>query len=198
MKNLFKVAAVVVLSLGFGVAANAQTDGQATMVATANVLGAIEVAAPTALTFGQITPGFKKYISMTGDVQQSGNGTVGKTNESAGLFNVFAAEGSSISMELEITSFAHKTVQGATLPIDFNKGFEDNGTETTVAWQSAVANSTPVKMEMNGVTTITNFPQSVVNGKNGINVLVGGTVRPGSSQQSGEYEATITLTASYN
>lgn len=193
MKNLVKIAAVAVLSLGFGVAAQAQTNGEASMTATASVLGNLEVTAPTELSFGQVMPGFDKYVPMTGGEATSNSlGTVNQTGVESGLFKVFAAQGASIQLDLAITPFANGT---NILPIDFNKGLAEDGTETTLAWGND--GISPVKMII-GENVISSFPSSLLDDKNGVNVYVGGTVRPAANQASGAYAATITLTASYN
>ena len=90
MKNLVKIAAVVVLSLGFGVAAQAQSDrtgsGNASIEASAEVLGNVEVIAGLPLVFGQVMPGFNKFVSLEGSAADLSAGTVNSTGVSSWLF----------------------------------------------------------------------------------------------------------------
>jgi hypothetical protein len=202
MKNLFKVAAVAVLSLGFGVAANAQNGkGTNSIDATATVLSNIEVEGTEPLEFGQIMPGFAKYVPMTdGNLNATSNtqgGNVNRAGVQSGLFKLFAAPGTSIAIGLALTPMVNE--DDVVLPLDFNKGLSPTGTETTVAWSTGA--STPIKLEVDSeeANTIATFPTNPLeNDKNGILVYVGGTVRPSGTQASGIYSGSLTLTATYN
>jgi len=200
MKNLVKIAALAVLSLGFGVAAQAQeASSERTMTATASVLGIVEVEKSVDLAFGQVMPGFNKYVAMKGDVVTSNSlGTVNSLGVKSGLFKVFAAAGSSITMTLEVAPFANVDNENADpLPLFFNQGVLATDAVTTLAWSKKGEGAQDIPMVV-GSNTIDSVPTSPLDGRNGIEVYVGGTVRPAANQASGSYETTITLSAAYN
>ncbi len=196
MKNLVKIAAVAVLSLGFGVAANAQTgEGKATIGASATVLGNIEVVKGDDLGFGQVMPGLDKHVPMIGgneDAVNAGTGNVNLVGVSSGFFKVFAAEGSSVVLDLAFSGLAFG---GVPLALDFNEGLTDGSDVTTLAYGTETL---ATKRMIIGDNPIPSFPASPLDEKNGVYVYVGGTVRPEANQAPGNYTGTLTLTATYN
>ena len=193
MKNLVKIAAVAVLSLGFGVAANAQTDNKK-IVASATVVDVLKVEAGDPLSFGQVTKGVAKYVPMTGPAV-SGESATSQVGVSNGYFRVFAGIGSNVN--LTFTNLSQLTFGGENLAIDFNKGLAADGEENTVAYGTTGATPTLFPMIF-GSNNISSFPANDINGTNGVLVYVGATVRPTAAQVSGTYRGDIILTATYN
>ena len=193
MKKLFKVVAVAVLSLGFGVAAQAQTTDNR-IQASATVVDAIRVDVGSALSFGQVTRGVDKYVPMTGPAV-SGASATSQSGVLNGFFEVYAGSGSNVNLTFSPLS---QLMKGSVpLAIDFNKGLSPTGTINTVAWGTVGENSVLTPMVF-GSNNISNFPAHLIDGTNGVYVYVGGTVRPTADQESGVYTADIILTATYN
>jgi len=193
MKNLVKIAAVAVLSLGFGVAAQAQkTDNK--IVASATVVDVLKVEAGDPLSFGQVTRGVDKYVPMTGAAESNESAT-SQANVSNGYFRVFAGIGSNVN--LTFSPLTQLSFGSEKLNIDFNKGLSATGTTNTVAYGTTGANPTLVPMIF-GSNNISSFPENDINGTNGVLVYVGATVRPAANQVSGTYTGDIVLTATYN
>lgn len=195
MKKFIKILFVSALSIGFGFAANAQTSGNAEITTSATVLGNLEVVAGEALGFGQVMPGFAKFVAMKGDVVTSSSaGTVNATGVTSGYFKVYAAQGAGIILELAFEKLMSGTNE---LELDFNEGLVVGTQVTTLGWGTDAIS--PTLMQMDAETAISSFPNSTIDtDKNGVYVYVGGTVRPTNSQASGTYSGAITLTASYN
>lgn len=200
MKKLVKIFVVAVFALGFGVTAQAQNgQGSNSINATATVLGNIEVEGATPLSFGQVMPGFSKYVPMidgvNGVVSNSG-GTVNSLGVTSGLFKIFAAPGSSIAIGFEVEPMMSGDAE---LALDFNKGLSPTGTETTVAWSTGGDGASVTELRIESTNTIASFPTAEIEtDKNGIYVYVGGTVRPTSTQANGTYTGSLTLRATYN
>ncbi|MFC5193165.1 DUF4402 domain-containing protein [Algoriphagus aquatilis] len=204
MKKITKIFFAGLLTVGFGFAAQAQEangQGSNTITTSANVLGLIEVTNEENLNFGQVMPGFAKFVPMIIDqntsVLSSSQGTVNTENVTSGLFHVFAAAGSSIALSFEVEPL--KLKEGTdVLALDFNKGLAADGTTTTLGWSTLGTTATVTKLEIDGTNEIDSFPSNQIEGKNGIYVHIGGTVRPTGTQAPGEYEGSLTLTAVYN
>jgi hypothetical protein len=202
MKNLVKIAAVAVLSLGFGVAAQAQgTPGNASIQASAEVISNVEVIGGLPLVFGQVMPGFNKFISLEGTAADLSAGTVNSTGVSQGSFYVSAAPGSSVILDFDLPV---ELADGAKkMEIVFNQGLEE--ATNTIAWVTGTTLTAIPNNQIDG-HLIPSFPQGEVNvgtdanpnNKNAITVFVGGMVKPTSTQASGSYVGTISLTAAYN
>jgi hypothetical protein len=195
MKNFAKILFASVLSLGFGVAAQAQTGDNAVIAASATVLGNLEVEAGLPLAFGQVMPGFDKYVALRGNtVTSSSVGTVNATGVTSGFFKVFAAQGAGVLLGLTYVALNNGSED---LELDFNEGLAVGVDVTTVGWGTETI--VPTKMLMDATTAISSFPASIIDtDKNGVFVYVGGTVRPTGTQSSGDYTGSITLTAAYN
>lgn len=193
MKKLFKVVAVAVLSLGFGIAANAQTTDNK-IVASATVVDVLKVEAGDALSFGQVSRGIDKYVPMTG-AAESGESSTSQSGVSNGYFRVFAGVGANVNLTFSALTVLKNGDEE--LKIDFNKGLSPTGVENTIAYGTTGASPTLVPMTF-GSNTIASFPENDINGSNGVLVYVGGTVRPSQTQVSGTYTGDIILTATYN
>ncbi|MBS4073148.1 MAG: hypothetical protein KGZ90_17595 [Algoriphagus sp.] len=197
MKNLFKVVAVAVLSLGFGVAAQAQTD-DAKIVASANVVDQIEVARVSDLTFGMVMQGLPKHIGYQGNILGGGASSAGAADLTPGVFNVFATAGTNLTLTFTTpTGGVLDGPNGAKLQIVFNKDHEDKDVFSAAYGIDSGENAT--EFLVGTPTAVTNIPANdLVGGRNGIKVFIGGTVKPTSNQASGAYTGDITLEATYN
>lgn len=192
MKNLFKVAAVVVLSLGFGLAANAQ-DRSAQISASAKVVDALSVTKDQDLNFGIVMQGVNKLVNSQGGVADTDAGTNNTTDVKVGKFLVNAGAGSSVTLSFVVPSNLTGP-SGATMPIAFNE--DENGADaTTVAYGAESGNQTKLLVtEGNSIL----FPDTQIGGKTATYVWVGGVVKPSATQANGSYTGSVTLTASYN
>ena len=195
MKNLLRVAAVVVLSLGFGIAAQAQ-NRSANISAGATVVDELAVTRDQDLNFGIVMQGVKKMVSVSGGTSDLDAGNDNTTNVKVGKFLVNAGAGSSITLSFTVPS--NLTNGGNNLPILFNQGL-DGQPAVTVAYGATSASV--VGLSVTGPNSIT-FPSTTIGqgdaAKNGTYVWVGGVVNPSGTQVNGAYTGTITLEASYN
>lgn len=192
MKKLFKVAAVAVLSLGFGVAAQAQSSNF-NIAANASVVDQIEVARVADLSFGMVMQGLDKYVTYAGGV--TGGGAANGPTPTAGVFNLFAGVGTNVT--LAFTTPTNLTgPEGASMAIDFDKNLAGETGVSNAAVGAASDTATPFKVAT-GIT-LDDFDTNDIDGRNGLKVFIGGVVRPASNQASGNYTGVITLTATYN
>jgi hypothetical protein len=195
MKNLFKVAVVAVLSLGFGVAANAQ-DRSAEIAASAKVVDALSVTPDQDLNFGIVMQGVKKMVSVSGGTSDLDGGEDNTTGVTVGKFLVNAGAGSSVTLSFIVPSnLKNGTID---LPILFNQGL-DGQPAVTVAYGATSGSVTGLSVSADNSIT---FPSTPIGegtaAKNGTYVWIGGVVNPSGNQANGSYTGTVTLTASYN
>lgn len=195
MKNLFKVVVVAVLSLGFGVAAQAQ-DRSATLAASAKVVDALSVTQDQDLNFGIVMQGINKLVNSAGGVADTDLlGEDNDTDVEVGKFLVHAGAGSSVTLSFIVPSvLTNAAANNATMPIAFNQD-ENEADFMTVAYGATSAAQT--RLEVTGGNSIT-FPSTQINSKTGTYVWVGGVVKPSANQANGSYTGTVTLTAAYN
>lgn len=195
MKNLFKVAAIAVFSLGFGVAAQAQ-DRSATLSANATVVDQLSVTQDQDLNFGIVMQGVKKMVSVSGGTSDLDAGEDNTTGVTVGKFLVNAGAGSSVTLSFIVPS--NLTNGANNLPILFNQGL-DGQPAVTVAYGATSGSVTGLSVTSDNSIT---FPSSTIGSgdaaKNGTYVWVGGVVNPSGTQVNGAYTGTVTLTASYN
>lgn len=195
MKNLVKIAAVAVLSLGFGVAAQAQSDDQR-IVASANVVDQIEVARVSDLTFGMVMQGLPKHIGYQGNILGGGATSQGADGLTPGVFNVFATAGTNLTLSFEADANLTGPVGSSPMPIVFNKDHENGDVFSAAYGADSGIGATP--FNVGTPKSITNVPVGLIGTRNGFKVFVGGTVQPAVDQTSGSYTGNITLTATYN
>lgn len=202
MKKLVKIAAVAVLSLGFGVAAQAQTVNQ-TLSVGATVRDQLEIVKGSDLQFGVVMRGANKMINAQGGVSSS-NGTVSTSNTSVGRFTVYAGAGSSVTLTVASTGILTSTSDAnVTMPLVFNKSLADeNVIEPTVGYGLASSDVTELTMLEIGAPKSITFPSTTIGegqaARTATNVWVGGIVKPSGTQLNGGYTGVVTLTASYN
>lgn len=200
MKKLFKVVAVAVLSLGFGVAAQAQSSTQS-ISANAVVLDQIKVNAEQSMDFGQVMGGSSKTISVSNAATSTanGDGLIGNVAEKAGVFSLLASKGTSVTLTFDLPTALNGDVPGNTLPISFSDVQAAVGISSTMNYQA----QTP--FDPNSAHTITSFPENILSygtdanagSGNGVFIYLGATI-DATSAKSDSYSNTITLTATYN
>lgn len=188
MKNLLKVAVVAVLSLGFGVAANAQDAvtnvTNTTMNAEAKVLAALVLTAEQTVNLGNLSSSTPGDIVL--DPKGVSNGNTG-TSAEQGIFKLTANAGSSVkfgwpkSIELlEATDPSKKMV--FTLNVF--------GGATEVAANSAL---------MTTVSAGTNWEADASVAASGLYYLfVGGSIPKLTGQTTGDYSGSALFTVEYN
>ena len=195
MKKSVKVLLVAVFAFGTTFLAQAQ-DRFATISASANVVDELKVTAVDNLEFGVVMQGVNKMVNLTGGVSDNdASGTTGKTSATVqtGLFEVYAGAGSSVTLSFTFPAVLNSTVGSFSMPIAFNEDANGNDTEN-LGYGPSDASITRLNLGDNSIT----FPTNPLNGSNGINVFVGGVVKPSVSQANGSYTGDIKLTAVYN
>jgi hypothetical protein len=191
MKNFAKILFVSVLSLGFGVAAQAQTATN-TLGASATIVDQLAVAQEADLKFGIVMQGVNKMINLV-DGTSASSGVPSTSNIGTGRFLVNAGAGSSVTLKVEVP--ANLLKGSVTMPIAFNENAL-GAPATTVGFGPAPGSVT--KLNVGAAGNSITFPSDVINSKTGTYVYVGGVVKPASDQENGAYIGTVTLTATYN
>ena len=185
-----KFLATIAIMLGFVLNANA-----AGQTASGNILGKANVAAQVAVTggtpldFKNITPGVPKTIGFTNNVTA---GTV-TGSETTGHFTITKGVNTQVTLSFTTlpTTLAGKaggTAVGESLPIAYTAQLSKNSDIHSIA-PPVQGNTVPVS---NILTTIPFYAAA------DFQLDLGGTVSPISTQVAGDYESTITLTATYN
>jgi len=163
------VVLIAVALLAYAPAAMAQGTASGDILAQANVMTPIQVAAEQDLLFGNVIPGSNKSIAVD--------------NPSAGRWLVQGTAGAEV--DLDFTTLPVALTSGAnSMPIVY--GATDAGHHTSNDPFSAVLFDPAVSALANiGSPAATLY------------VWVGGTVQPVLAQAAGLYTGTITLTATY-
>lgn len=185
MKQM-KIFASLVLMMGFGISAMAQSTDNDNILGKATVLQGINVVGVTDLSFGWVSPGLSKTIDLENTAT---GGQVGEGTQTTGVFSVSAAANSNV--QIQFTTLPTNLVSGANnLPI----GAYTAGYHTANPYSGGTTFVPGTGTQVAGG----NFPTNDIGGVNAIYVFIGGTVTPGGTQASGDYTGTITLTATYN
>jgi hypothetical protein len=186
MKKMIKIFAAVIVLMTFAVVVKAQSADDV-IAGKATVFQVIVVDGLTDLEFGNVSPGLTKTIGLEDDAT---GGQVGEGTETTGVFSVSAAAGSDV--QLQFTTLPANLIgpSAATLPI----GTYTAGYHTANPYTGGTTFVPATGAQVSGG----NFPTNDVSGVNLIYVFLGATVTPGASQAAGDYEADITLTATYN
>jgi hypothetical protein len=196
MKKSVKVLLVAVFAFGTTFLAQAQ-DRFATISASANVVDELKVTAVDDLEFGVVMQGVNKMVNLTGGVSDndaSGTGTT-SSNAQTGLFEVYAGAGSSVTLSFTFPALLNSVVGSNSMPIAFNQD-ATGGVAENLGYGPSNTSITKLNLTPNSIT----IPINDLNGSgsNGINVYVGGVVKPSASQANGSYTGDIKLTAVYN
>ncbi len=193
MKKLFKVVSVAVLSLGFGVVANAQVRN-ANISAKATVVDQLEVKNLQDLDFGVVMQGANKMVDVAGAVTSTDGASVSSTAK-VGQFSILAGVGSSITIKVDVPSTLTGPQGSTPMPVVFNRNLADDADAITVGYGIASSSVLPLNVNANNPISM---PDTKIGEKTGTYVWIGGVVKPSATQANGAYSGTITLTASYN
>jgi len=179
--KLMKFFGALAIFLGFTMGAMAQSTDNAVIEGRAQIIQSVDVINQVALDFGLVAQGANKTIGLTNNV----TGLPNQGTQTTGRFLVSAAPATNVDLTFTVPT---NLVSGANnLLIDtYQYGW---------ALDNAYSN-TPTPFLL-GTTDIT-FPTNTVEGRNGVYVFIGATVRPTPAQAIGTYTANITLTATYN
>jgi hypothetical protein len=178
-KNLF-VSAVIVFMAGCLFNANAQTTDDDFITGKAQVVQTLKVLKQVNLDFGIVAQGANKTIGLNNDM--TGGPNLG--TQTTGRFLVTAAP----STNVDITFFT---------PTNLSSGANTLSIEDyTYGWHTS--NTFTGGTTFTGGSTDITFPENLAESLNAIYVFIGATVKPAVSQVVGNYEAEITLTATYN
>jgi hypothetical protein len=199
MKNLLKIAAVAVLSLGFGVAAQAQL-ATATMNTNAQVFDQVKVNVERSLNFGQVMTGSTKTINLDNTASTSATGAASPKDVQVGVFSLLAGKGSQVRLTFTLPTQLDGTGEDAVdMPISFSTSHAAFGATANINYGS----HTP--FNPNAPHDFNSFPENTINfgtganagSGNGVYIYIGGEVN-GANMPSNTYSGTITLTATYN
>jgi opacity protein-like surface antigen len=163
-----KLLAVAVLALVAASAAQAQT---ANIQATATVSTPLVLTAGSALSFGDVFPGFTRAINPL-------------TSASAGTFTLAGQAGAQVSLTFTLPA----TLTGTGSPLVMTYG----ATAAAYGTTSTQASATPFNPATAGY--LVNL--SAGGAGNGY-IWIGGSVSPPVGQTAGNYAGTITLAAAY-
>lgn len=196
MKKLFKVVAVAVLSLGFGVAAQAQVKSDVIAVG-ATVRDQLRVVAEEDLNFGVVMRGFNKMVNAQGGVTSEDGAGVSVNGATPGQFAIYAGVGSSITLRVDAPG--ELTGPGtAKMPIVFNRNLADDDDEITVGYGIESDDIDASTQLIIGTGKPITFPSTKIGTATATYVWIGGVVKPAADQANGEYSGEIRLTATYN
>lgn len=177
--KLFVTAiSLILLSLSFGINANAQdvSTGQA----TATVLAVLAVTAPSNLVFGDVLQGVVKAVP--------------RDDANAGIFNI-AGEGTNneeISMHIQLPDFLWNAGAGVQDRMVIAFSATDCTIDTTAGTPGAPGLGAQVGEDPQ------NLPDTGIGGNDSVvRIYLGGTVHPAPDQRAGSYTADIVLTAAY-
>ena len=183
MKQTIKLFAALVIMMGFTVSTTAQIATNQ-IKGIANVNTNISVERVVDLNFGFVSPGLTKTINLK---NVATGGAAGEGTETTGVFSVFAQNNSNVN--IKFTTLPTTLISGGnSLPIS-------NYVAAYGATNPHMAGGDFVPAD--GIN-LSDFPTSLIGTQNGTYVFIGATVNPVSAQPSGNYEANITLTATYN
>lgn len=187
MKTI-KFLTILTIALGLSISASAQSTDADNILGKALVLQGMNVTGITPLDFGWVSPGLAKTINL---VNVASGGQVGEGTQTTGVFSVSAAANSNVQLEFTAlpTNLSYLTNN---LPI----GTYTAGYHTANPFSGGTTFDPTEDVQVAGG----NFPTNPIGDPaiNLIYVFIGATVTPGPTQASGAYEASITLTATYN
>jgi hypothetical protein len=193
MKTTIKLIAAFSIMLLFAADVLAQTNtANAPITASANVAAAVTVAKDVDLYFGNVVPGLTKTVGNDGGLLA---GTAGGTIASEGRFIVTKGINTQVTLGFG-TLPTNLTITGGgseTLPINFT----DFGGTTPLAKVSDGTNNAPFT-PASGIVLANTGATAFAYAASTFKVHIGGTVVPSTSQLTGTYQGTITLTATYN
>ena len=203
MKNLVKIAAVAVLSLGLNVAAQAQ-EALANMNVNAEVFDQIQVGVEKSLNFGQIMTGTQKTIGRD-NVATSSAGNASQNDVQVGVFRLLAGAGSLIDLQFTLPQVLDgPTGSNASMNLTYANDMAAwaNSVTYVTANQNAFDPKVPFafgnSFPTNSLTYAPNAQTpNVTTTSNGVYVFIGAEV-DAAGAVSGEYTGVIILTATYN
>jgi spore coat protein U-like protein len=192
LKGLLAAALLLVSSSAF-----AQSTANASASASARVIEPVTVTKADTLNFGNVAPSITKVIGVDGGVLV---GTV-SGGESSAKFDI--TKGQNVPLFLGLTLPTALTAGSNSLPISF----ADQGSDVLGDLSQFAVNEVSLAgCSVETLTPTTNetwfdvqeSPQACAYRSTEFRVRIGGRVIPASSQVSGLYTGTITLTATYN
>jgi hypothetical protein len=198
MKNSTKLFLVLLIITGFGVRAYAQQSDNAVTDAKAEVSALVNVTELQDLIFGVVTPGVTKTIDTDGTVIAGTAGTGATIGaEFAGKFSITKGTNTSVTLAFTLPSNLVNTVPDPDENLAIN--FVDAGGVKLA--QLAAFNGGQADLlftPADGITTANSGATAEYYADDDFYVYIGGTVVPTVDQESGVYEGTITLSATYN
>lgn len=187
MKTTIKILAALAVMMGFSINAMAQTTDNDAIKAQATVMAGVNVTAGTPLNFQNVVPGVVKTIDFTNAVT-AGTATAGETT---GYWVIDKGANTKITVEINTAANLNLTSGSNNLPITYTGRFRTNADPSSPGNVHPLTNFASTSTENSG-TTAPFFAADK------FYVDLGGTVTPTTNQPTGAYEATITLTATYN
>ena len=145
MKKITKIFFAGLLSVGFGVAAQAQNTSESITVG-ATVVDELKITPGDNLQFGMVTQGIKKRVMPNDDVVLSNSQTAGAggLTPTSGKFVVNAQAGSNVTLEFTAIPTALNGPSSATMPIKFNTDFDGTTELVTVGYGASTASITKI------------------------------------------------------
>jgi len=192
MKTTIKFFAALMVMMGFAMSTKAvdPQSANANIVGKASVAAQVTVAKVTDLNFMNVAPGVVKTINFSSAV------TAGTANggETKGQFVITKSANTQVTLDFTTlpTSLAGKTgtdTETKTLPISYTAQLFKTATAVHPIAAPEEGNTVPV---VNASTTAPYYATDA------FQLDLGGTVTPATNQTAGDYESTITLTATYN
>jgi len=183
--------ATLAIMLVFVMSANAAgQSSNANILGKANVAAQVAVSAGTPLDFKNVTPGIVKTIGFTENVTA---GTV-TGSETTGHFTITKGVNTQVTLAFTalpttLNGIATTATEGKTLPVAFTAQLFKAATAVHPIAAPAQGNTVVV---LNASTTAPYYAAA------SFQLDLGGTVTPDGAQTAGDYESTITLTATYN
>jgi len=179
MKNIFKSLMIVVLFVGLGSSAFAQTGENANITANATVLTALSITGEVDMDFGNIsaTTGGDVYLDPIGAAS-----TYVGTFAVEGEFTITGANNTSLLISWEDAVTMTETVTG-TATMNLDVAISGSDADTQLASTLLV---TPAGTSRTTSATGTYY------------LWAGGSLGTLNSQTTGTYEGTVTVTVAYN
>lgn len=180
MKKAIFLSAVIIFLIGCVFQVSGQSSDDDFITGKAQVVQTLKVLKQVNLDFGIVAQGSNKTINLNNGV--TGSPSLG--TQTTGRFLVTAAPATNV--DITFSAPTHLSNGENNLPIqDYTYGWHTSNTFTGGTTFTG------------GSTDIT-FPENLTESLNAIYVFIGATVKPAVSQVVGNYEAEITLTATYN
>jgi len=189
MKTTMKFFAAIAIMMGFTMGAMAQNTDTKTITANATVAAAVSIGGVGAgganLDFSSVTPGAIKTIGFIDDVITTGTNT---GDEKTGHFTITKSANTQVTLDLTGLKYLKKA-DNTTLNTTYTAQLSDAASHTK---------SIPAPVSEATSVTVSNSGSPAFFADTTFQLDLGGTVTPLTTQPSGAYTATISLTATYN